>query len=462
MKYRLLILTVLSILILATAVNAQQPSDPSRVFGIVEGYYRPGEAAALGASWDRIIFNWNRFQPNSPEEFDASSVPESFLSDAAAANRQIVGLIKNTPFWASATGNPAGVPLGLELPFDDPGNLFGAFVRRLVEYYAPRGVHHWVIWNEPDIRPGEGGVEFEGELEDYARLLQTAYRAIKAVDPAAHVQLAGLTWWYDVNHYREPYLARLLQYLNRDPQARANNFYFDGISLHIYFTTASVGGILEANQRILRAFGLGAKDVWLSEFNASPRRDPAAAIGTPFQVSLEQQADFVVQAAAIALAEGVDRMAVYRLWDNDFVPGQTEPWGLLRADGSQRPAFFAYQQVIQRMNGAGQITHVQRGGAEMVMFQFADRTLYALWSSGVDAGEFVINAADVADAGVVDAARNPVSVPIVDGRAVIPAPGAEMIDMDFVVVAGAVRIIELPGAPRSVSYRNGAGTTVLY
>ncbi len=462
MKRQLWVLTAVLSLLFATMIDAQPPSDPSRVFGVIEAYYRPGEAGALGASWDRIIFNWNRFQPSSPDEFDASSIPDSFLNDAAAANRQIVGLIKSTPFWASTTGTPAGVPSGLDLPFDDPANVFGAFVRRLVEYYAPRGIHHWVIWNEPDIRPGEGSVEFEGELEDYARLLQTAYRAIKSVDPSAHVQLAGLTWWYDVNHYREPYLARLLQLLNRDGQARANNFYFDGISLHIYFTTSSVREIIDANQRILRAFGLGAKDIWLSEFNASPRRDPAAAIGSPFQVSLEQQADFVVQAAAIALAEGVDRMAVYRLWDNDFVPGQTEPWGLLRADGSPRPAFHAYQQVIQRMNGAGQVTYLQRGGGEMVMFQFPDRTLYAFWSSGTEPGEFIINAAGVSELGVVDAARNPVEIQMVDGRVVIPAPGAEMIDMNFVVVAGPVRIVELPGGPRSVSYRTAAGTSTLY
>ena len=450
---------LLFILLLPLLAHAQ-PSDPGHVFGVVEGYYRPGEAAALGVSWDRVVFSWNRFQPNGPDEFDASSVPDSILNDAAAAGRQIVGVIKATPAWASDTGTPAGVPRGLALAHDDPANTFGQFVRRLVEAYAPRGVHHWVIWNEPDMRPGEGIVEFEGEVEDYALLLRTGYLAARAVDPAAHIQIAGMTWWYDVNAYREPYLARLLRVVQRDGAARANGWFFDGISLHIYFTTSSVGFIIRENQRILRAYGLSGKDVWLSEFNASPRRDPAAAIGAPFQVSLEQQADFVVQAAALALANGVDRMAVYRLWDNDFVPGVAEPWGLVRADGSLRPAWFAYQQVIRRMQG-GRAEHFARGGGDLVTIAFPDRTLYVMWSADASAGEFVLLASEMAEVAVADAVGNVQSIAVTDGQAVIAAPGAEMIDANFVVVAGAARLVELAGAPRTVRYRGAAGQVTL-
>lgn len=451
----------LLLFVVVGAVSAQPPSDPSRVFGAIESYYRPGEAAALGVTWDRIVFAWNRFQPNSQEEFDTSSVPDQFLADAAAGNRQIVGIIKSTPHWASASQTPAGVPFGVELAHDDPANTFGAFVRRLVEAYAPRGVHHWVIWNEPDIRAGEGIVELEGEVADYANLLRTAYRAIKSVDPGAHVQLAGLTWWYDVNAYREPYLARLLSTLNGDPNARSNGYYFDGISLHIYFTTDSVDDIIAANKRILRAYGLQNKDIWMSEFNASPRRDPAASIGSPFQVSLEQQADFIVQAAALALAQGVDRMAVYRLWDNDFTPGVSEPWGLMRADNSLRPAWFAYQQVIRRLTGAGNVRQFAATGAAMVTASFGDRTVYILWSTGTEGGNFLINAGDVPEVAYADAPGNIIPAGRDGNNAVIPAPGAEMIDMSFVVVAGAVRIVELPGAQRNVSYQSAAGISAL-
>ena len=339
-------LFVALLMILICSVSYAQ-EDADRTFGVVEAYYRPEEAAALGASWERIIFAWDCFQPRSPRDFVTTCIPEDYLANAAAADREIVGLIKSTPAWASDSGTPGGVPHGIDLPYDDPDNLFGAFVARVVDYYSARGIHKWIILNEPDIRPGEGIVEFEGEVDDYAALLKTAYQAIKAADPAAHVQIAGMTWWYDRNARRAPYLRRLLSVLYADPQAQAHDYYFDGITLHIYFTTWTIEPILLANLQILRDFGLQDKEIWLAEYNASPRRDPEARIETMFDISLGQQADFIVQASAIALALGVDRMAVYRLYDNDFVPGEHEPWGLVRGDGSLRPAFYAYQQAAR-------------------------------------------------------------------------------------------------------------------
>jgi hypothetical protein len=444
-------------------VHAQsaESEDTSPVFGVVEGYYRPDEAAELGAEWDRIVFEWYDFQPNNADEFITDSIEDTWLTDAVDANRQIVGLIKGTPSWASESGTPAGVPFGIELAFDDPDNVFGSFVERLVDHYARLGIHHWIVWNEPDIRPGEGIVEFEGGVEDYALLLRTAYNAVKAADPTAHVQMAGLTWWYDVNGYREPYLQRLIPALLAIGGSSLNDHYFDGISLHIYFTTSSVSDIILANERILDNFGLGYKEVWLNEFNASPRTDPEAAIDAAFQVSLEQQANFIVQAAALALALDVDRMAVYRLYDNDFTPGLSEPWGLVRGDGSLRPAYHAYQNVIQSFARATQITRSSNRDAEVITFFYPDHTLYALWNRGVETGDFLVDVDDRTNAiEVTDVLGEPIDAEIEDGRAVIPAPPAEMIDMNFVVVAGAVRLVEIPGAVRPVWYRPTDGEEI--
>lgn len=449
---------------LAGGVSAQQNDAAEPVFGVIEAYYRPEEAAALGAQWDRIIFHWDAFQPTSADDWNPEGVRADYLTEAQAAGRQVVGLIKGTPVWASDSGTPGGVPHGLDLPFRSPANLFGAFVLRLVEEYAPLGIHDWIIWNEPDIRPGEGIVEFEGEVGDYAALVRTAYLAIKSVDPTAHVQLAGMTYWYDANAFREPYLKRLLRVLFNDPEAEANGYYFDGITLHIYFTTWTVVPIIEQSNDILWDYGLADKEVWLAEYNASPRRDPEAGIEAMFHVSLAQQADFIVQAAALALAQGVDRLAVYRLYDNAFTPGVSEPWGLVRGDGSLRPAFAAYQQVIERFGGANRVEYTPTVGADLVTFRFADRTLYAMWSSAFAPGTFMVHAGGIA---------GPVTVTDAEGRetaleltaqsganfAVIDAPAAEQIDLPWVVVAGRVRLLELPGPPRTVLFRSETGQT---
>lgn len=456
---------LLTLLLAPLGIRAQDDANNEPVFGVIEAYYRPHEAVELGAGWDRIIFHWDAFQPTGPADWNTNAVPLEYLTGAQEAGRQVVGLIKGTPEWASDTGTPGGIPHGLALPYHDPDNGFGAFVSRLVEEYAPLGIHDWIIWNEPDIRPGEGIPEFEGEVEDYAALVRTAYLAIKAGDPAAHVQLAGTTYWHDANAFREPYLRRLLRVLFNDPQAAANDYYFDGVTLHIYFTTWTVVPIIDQTNDILWDYGLQDKEVWLSEFNASPRRDPEAEIEAMFQVSLEQQADFIVQAAALALSQGVDRMAVYRLYDNAFTPGVSEPWGLVRADGSLRPAFSAYQQVIERFSGASRVEYTPVEGADLVTFRFPDRTLYAMWSSAFTGGTFMINAGGVEGPVIIrdaEGSETALDLTIQSGAqfAIIEALPAEQIDMPWVVVAGPVRLLELPGPPRTVVYQNEEGVVI--
>lgn len=457
----LLLLSLLFILAPFGVVGAQEMCT----FGVIEAYHRPDDAAALGACWDRVIFAWDQFQPESADDFDTSVIPEAIFDDARAANRQIVGLIKGTPAWASESGSLGAAPDGIDLPFNDPDNHFGAFVSRLVEHFSPLGVHHWIIWNEPDIRPDEGTVEFQGDVEDYFYLLRTAYLAIKAADPDAHVQIAGLTWWFDRNHYRTFYLRRLLQRIYADPEAEANNWYFDGATAHIYFTTSSVWQILMDYVAALRDFGMSDKDLWLAEFNASPRRDPQAPLDALFQVSLDQQADFIVQASALALAAGVDRMAVYKLYDNHFVAGESESWGLVRADGSLRPAFDSYAQVIERFDPSADVRRSSIPQGTLITLAQQESTLYVMWSDTFTGGEFLIHAGGLNGAvSVYDAVGDERVIELVEDAGVplvvIDAPAAERIDLPWVVVGGAVRLVELPGAPRTAWYRTEGGQVI--
>ena len=429
--------------------------DISRLtFGVVEGNARPDDADKLGVGWERIIVPWWQYQPAGPQEFNTDVLPDSYVRRAQAAGRQIVGLIKGTPGWASSSGSLAALPRGLNLPYIDPGNPWGAFILKLVGHYAPLGLHDWIIWNEPDIRPGEGTVEFEGDVADYAQLLKISYLAAHTADPDVHIRIAGISWWHDLQAGRVPYLQRMLEVLAKDPDGPKNSWYFDGICTHIYFTTSSVWTILKSNRDILARFGLSGKAIWLTEFNASPRLDPKARLKARFQVSLDQQADFIIQASALALAAGVERLAVFKLYDNDFVPGQTEPWGLVRADGTLRPAFLAYQGVIQHFSGVQRVQRYDNGQATLVTLTFPDRTLYVIWSDTFQAGQVVAPASDIT---VYDAIGRPVQEP---QAGVIELPGAEKIDVESVVVAGAVRILSLPGAPRRVEFRTGGGIVV--
>ena len=64
---------------------------------------------------------------------------------------------------------------------------------------------------------------------------------------------------------------------------------------------------------------------------------------------LDQQAGFIVQSFALGLAAGAQRVAVYKLIDfPDYAPG-FEPYGLVRSDGSARPAYDAMRVVTTYM-----------------------------------------------------------------------------------------------------------------
>ncbi|MCO6443191.1 MAG: hypothetical protein J5J04_03805 [Anaerolineae bacterium] len=330
------------------------PADGQNPFGVVEAMWFPDIACDLGVGWERIIFDWGQHQPNGPDDWYTLNVDDRWLRAASDCNREVVAVIKNVPAWATDGRPGIGVPRGLDLPLDTPGIVWAAFMRRAAAYYAPRGVHRFIILHEPDIDRETYGFEFEGELEDYFNILKTAYLAARQGNPAARVHLAGTTYWHDINAGRRLYLDRLFERIMADPDAPANGYYFDALSLHIYFRSESIPFVVGKMQELLDRYGLGDKPIWINEYNTSPNLDPAWPVTRPqFQVNLAQQQAFLVQATALALASGVQRMSVYKLWDQNAEPG-IETFGLLtpgRDDHPPRPAYYTYRALIDVLQG---------------------------------------------------------------------------------------------------------------
>jgi hypothetical protein len=438
------------------------PSPTSTRFGVVEAYHRPDDARALGVGWERIVFEWAQFQPDGPDDFNTAAVPNAWLLDAQSAGREVIGLLKNTPLWASEIKELGAPPNGLDLPIDDPANVWAAFVQRVVEYYGETwGIQHWIIYNEPDLRPGEvGWYEFDGEVTDYARMLKVAYLAAKAANPDAVIHVAGMAWWTDVAAYRTPYFQRLLETLSNDPGARTNGFYFDVVMVHTYFGTLNVWKQIIATRDILWYFGLRNKQIWVDETNASPSKDPYAVLPpgpAQFAVSLGQQADYIIQAAALSLAAGVERFAVYRLYDNHYSPGLTEPWGLVRGDGTRRPAFDAYRTVIELFSPTQRTIRYYSDRSSLVILEQADRTIYVMWARAATPVRFYVmaeNAAEIATR-VSPSGRTwtilPQTAPDAEGlwfslktRAAIPDENG------LIMVEGSPAILIVEGPPRFV------------
>ncbi|CAG0935576.1 hypothetical protein TFLX_04418 [Thermoflexales bacterium] len=336
-------------LLLALVLNLLQPLLANAViserrFGAIDTFDNPAAAAQLGAGWTRVRFPWADMQPNDSGQWNTAFFTDEQLARELAAGREVVGLIVNTPPWALQDGSVPGVPSGLYLREDDPNNVWATFVRRLVSQYAGR-IDHWIIWNEPDIwEPSYPGRTWGSDEKEFLQLLRIAYNVIKQTNPNATVHLSAFTYYWDTNYGRTPFFKRLLDEMQKDRAAAEHNYYFDVASANLYFRTDNIYDLTAWHHQQMREHGFD-KPIWLTETNAAPSTDPAWPVANPtFAITLDEQAHFIIQSMAMALAAGANRVAIYKLAD---VPADRaanpEPFGLVREDGSRRPAFSAFQ-----------------------------------------------------------------------------------------------------------------------
>jgi hypothetical protein len=368
----------LTVLVFLSAHGAYAaPPDPR--FGAVEAFFAPEASDEAGVAWERVLFYWREIQPQRDVWRDDYFPPE-ILQRELSAGREIVGLLINPPGWANSNRGDRGAPDNLYLPPDHPDNHWGQFVFRIVSQY--KGViHHWILWNEPDVwDTSHFGHTWEGTLEEFAQLTRVGYLAAKRADPECVVHLAGLTYWWDVEYGRRPYLERLLEVLAKDPAADRNHFYFDVASLHIYFKPRTIPLIVEHTRAAMRRYGLD-KPIWVDETNAPPRDDPQHPIEHPrFPVTLSEQRNYLVQAFALSLAAGAERVAVYKMSDRPSIEPWEEPFGLVRMDGSTRPAYDTLRQINTLFAGTRAAAWDDRDNYAAVVLDQGDKTTTVLWN----------------------------------------------------------------------------------
>ena len=205
-----------------------ETTDPR--FGLVEAFRLAdrGWGRALGARHERIAFWWSALQAQPGAPLNPHYFAPTVLERERQDGFQVLGLLMSTPAWAAA--NPAdasrAVPRNLGLPWDDEQNYWGRFAQQIARDYAGQ-IDDWIVWNEPDIQPGDPNAAYyawAGDVEDYYQLLRVAYHAIKAGNPSARVHLAGLTYWSDREANRPQFVERLLDVMAADPSAPANDY----------------------------------------------------------------------------------------------------------------------------------------------------------------------------------------------------------------------------------------------
>jgi len=206
-----------------------------------------------------------------------------------------------------------------------------------------------------------------------------AYLAIKKADPQATVLFGGLMYWVD-----PAFFGNVLDLMKADPSAPANSYYFDALALHFYVSPYHLYNFPQWARDEMSRRGF-TKPIWINETNIpvcdDTSVDPQLSCPTRWRGTMQDQANFVVQAYALGAAAGVERIFIFQLYDDN--PGPQDWYGLIRNDATPRPAYAAYQAAARYLSNPRLVVRRQVGAADMVVFNDTPLgRVTVLWNRG--------------------------------------------------------------------------------
>jgi hypothetical protein len=318
--------------------------------------------ADTGVTTTRVDLFWRDIAPSRPAD---PSDPADPAYDFARADLILRGLaergitpivsVYNTPDWAADQPAPPGTVVSTQTP--DPeafGQFMGAVATRYSgEFASPGGdplpeVRHYEIWNEPNLS-GFLTPQFEGDepvsLDAYAAMATAAYPAIKAANPDARV-IAG------VGGPRGSTGRTGIGAIDWLRGLRERGIPLDAYSQHIYPAAgpleptdalpswSSVGRFLEELDGFTPGLPLYITEAGYTTA-ATPYRDT--------KVTEEQQAEYLTQIYSLPQlrTDRVKTVVWFNLEDNVNWPA-----GLLREDGSRKPSYEPFLDVVKGQDGA--------------------------------------------------------------------------------------------------------------
>ena len=197
-----------------------------------------------------------------------------------------------TPLWASPypekTDTNICVVDGTTYAPKDM-NDFSRFVEAVVGRYKDR-IALWEIWNEPSV-PG-GSIFWSDTPENYVKLLEAGYKAVKKVQHEGQVWIGGLG-------PRDPYHV----FYNKILQLGAGN-YFDVLSLHgAWNTPAEKFRSIEENNHVAPKPAVSGE--WHAILQGNMQSEP---ILSEHSLSLKMMKDLLYQ-----LKQGISRIMLFEL-----------------------------------------------------------------------------------------------------------------------------------------------------
>jgi polysaccharide biosynthesis protein PslG len=334
-----------------------------------------------GVRWIRANVNWAGLEPDHKGEINEWLLAEyDYAIDRAheAGLQVLMPIADGVPYWAS--DDPGKYVDGYGTPRWEvtyrPQDVsdYGDFVRFVVGHFAPKGVHTYMIWNEPNHpRFWPSGPD----AADYVPMLRAGYTAAKAASPEATVLLGGLS------KSDFPYLEAVYRAGGGD--------YFDAVAVQPYTYGVdpldSWNGVhdwedpdrisvnafpaIQEVRRSMVAFGDEEKDVWLTEFGYSTTTQDGG-------VSSAAQARFLTKAYRyVERFPWVKALFWYAARNSPFYDDRDEyeaRFGLATTDWGLKPSYWALRSYALHLPATGRVV-LRKGGQRSIAWRAAKVTL---------------------------------------------------------------------------------------
>ena len=310
--------------------------------------------ADAGAEIARVDVGWSSLEQTAKGTYERWYLDQldTLVDKADKHGVQLLLTFTDSPCWASSA--PASVKQGCDGAWWDRGvqryppadaRDYADALAFLVRRYGDR-VAGWEIWNEPNL---EYFFNTDDAPADYARIVRAAYPAAKAADPSATV-IAG-----SLSEAPVAFVEELFRH--------GIGGHFDAFSIHPYSGDASPldpldGGSVKSSfargvpavRDVLLSHGED-KPLWLTEFGWSTSNIRGSASWMN-GVDEKTQALYTEQALAkVSEWPYVAAAIVFELEDEgDDAGDRNSNFGLLRHDGTAKPAFAAFRRGALALN----------------------------------------------------------------------------------------------------------------
>jgi Bacterial Ig domain/Cellulase (glycosyl hydrolase family 5) len=266
----------------------------------------------LHAGWIRHDFSWDVIEPQRGTFRWAGY--DALVNAARSRGIGVIATVTYTPAWANGGFSDHNYAPA-------SADEFGRFAGDVARRYAGQGVHHYEIWNEPNI----GYWKPLPDPARYTAVLRAAATAIRAADPLAVIITGGASPAGNSATTFEPqtWLSRLY--------ANGAKPYFDAVGYHPYVDDDGFIWDVMADRptnlrQIMTANGDAAKRIHATEVGCN--RNAVSDCSTRLVTAFSKWKSY----------SWAGVLAWFIYWDPNV-------YGLVDGNWNRRPLWYAYQQA---------------------------------------------------------------------------------------------------------------------